>query len=627
MTLDEAKLLINRMINKKEQHEDYERVVNLSNLYRRLITGDEIDKLLIQFVQREDKEMFEQRCRLTKSITPAVANGIMNPFSKVTRNNKVYKDIGVANESEKAKVQTLIDGFYGSARNRNKGLDLFLRNVFVPYTFVDPNSWLIVQWDGSDVTKLPKVSPFIVSCEDAINFKIENDEVVWLFVKTEIKYVRDKGKESEKLIKGLKYCLYDTDITILYTQIDKDADLSDGQESIMIGSARFLVETFEPRVSMTPAFRIGYQKDISTNGRTFVSPLQPALPYFEKMVERVSELDLTMKLHTFPQKFQYVQKCQGESREKRCDGGKLVSGDECTACKGSGYKLHTSAQDAFLLPMPDIRDLEDSKLIDLNKLLTYKAPPTDIINIQREYMSELKADATKAVFNSDVFVQNSISKTATEKTLDYESVYDTLAPFASKYSELWVDVVTVICRILQNSKDTVIVHRFPTDLKLKTQSVLLAELEQINTSGAPSFIRDQVTQSLAETMYSDNDVEMIKYKVKHSFYPFNGKSTEEVQLALSSENVTRFDKVLYFNFEKIFAELERDDKMFWVLPYSKQWLLVGEKVNKIIGDLDEANADRFNVGDLTGADKTKGQGIDPNKGKEIGSNSSGNNNQ
>ena len=615
--------LMEQMIINKDTHKDYLHTVELADKYRRIITGDEIEKQLIQFVQRENKELFDQRVRLTSSITPSVFNTIKMPFYKVARNNKVLKQIDIADDAKKTNVAKMMLTFFGSPRKKNKGLEYFLSTRFVDYTFTDPNAWVVIEWEAVEKTKVPTPLPFVVHAREAVNFSIKNDVVKYLLVRNDIKYkektdvIDAKGKKTETLADGFKYTLYDEDVTIVYEQVSKKYleesgyQLQQNETLVTLEDKNdFLQRTFNPQIGFVPASRIGYARDLSTNGRTFVSPIQPAMPYFDKLVERISELDLTMKLHTFPQKFQYVNKCSGESKTKKCNRGFVSTGETCKVCDGKGYKVHTSAQDIVLLPMPS----DPKELFDLNGLMAYKAPPIDIVKIQMEYTKELKEDAIKAIYNSDTFLQSSIVKTATEKDYDMESVYDTLFPFTEKVSEVWVDIVSIFSKLALvdiEDESVKILHSFPSDLKLKTMSMLLAELQAVNDSQAPSFVRDSINGDIADQMYGDNQIELEKYQVKQRFFPFNGKSMEEITLAVSSTYIPEFDKVLYFNFEKIFAELEKDKPNFFVLPFNKQWDLVGEKVNAIMNDIQEAAADRFSLGiDLTGANATvkdKGQ--------------------
>lgn len=624
MDINKAKDLVKELIKSGEKHRDYDHVVNLSDKYKQLITGDNIDKLLRQFVQREDEVLFKQRCDITKSITPSVANTIKTPFQKITRNDKITKNIGVPDEGKKKNILAMISSFYGNKRKKNKGLDGFLSTRFLDYTFTDPNAWVIVEWEAVAQDKIPSPRPFVVHASEAVNYSIINDEVQWLFTCNDIKYKRLKS-DKEVLEVGKKYTMYENETTIVFEQcnkewVDKNYQYQANEELYVTENEKecYIVRWFEPKVGFVPAFRIGYFRDLSTNGRTFANPFHPAMPYFEKLVERVSELDLTMKLHTFPQKFQYVQKCKGESKTRICVDGKLSNGETCKACKGAGVKVHTTTQDAVLLRMPETKE----EMLDLDKLMVYKAPPIDIVKIQMEYKNELVKDAIQSVFNSDVFVQSSIVKTATEKSYDMESVYDTLSMFAEKYSEMWLDVVSVFCRIVEIELDdekVELVHSFPNDLKLKTVSMLLAELQAANDSQAPSFMRDAINKDIADITYNDDKLAKERYEVKRRFFPFNGKSFEEIALAVASEYVPRFDKVLYFNFEKIFSELEKDDATFFIRKFAEQWKVIGEKVNKIIEDIDQANADRFQMFDLTGANAGK-QGAQGNAGNAGGGN-------
>jgi len=86
-------------------------------------------------------------------------------------------------------------------------------------------------------------------------------------------------------------------------------------------------------------------------------------------------------------------------------------------------------------------------------------------------------------------------------------------------------------------------------------------------------------------LYSDNKDDYLKYKIKKKFYPFGGLTKEQLMYVLSSNHTSQFNKVLWANFEDIFAGLEIDNKAFYNLNETKQWELVTEKVNEMIGNL------------------------------------------
>lgn len=660
MELTAAYTLTNRLIVTGETHADFERVTNLAETYRIYITGLDIDKKLVQYVPREDKELFEQRVRLTKSITPAVASSVRQPFNKVARNDRIKKTKNVKNETRQAALDGMISGFYGSRRKKNKGLDYWLKTRFIELQFIDPNSWVVVEWDPAASDSEPvKPRPFEVSAKEAVNFFVVNDEVRWLFVKQDITYL-SYGNQANNIPgsnnaestapgvvtpntapgdkpnkqSGFRFTLYDEDVTVVYEQVDKDYliktgyVLQDGEKWEEINKATFLVRTYSPNVGYPPVFRVGYKRDDATKGRTYLNPWHDGLCFFDKSLKAVSELDLTMCQHVFPQKLAYIQKCQGPSKTKRCNQGTLQDGSECPSCKGSGFKkVQTTAQDAILLPMPETKE----EMLDLDKLVVYKTPPIELIKFQNEYTQQLEKQVHQAVYNSQVFVKKAGQpgatgqpiQTATETDYNMQSVYDTLEPFTEKFSEMWCDLVITFA-ILAGAQESDIDagHEFPADYKLKTSDILLNERKTATESGAPSFLLETIDDDLAGIVYAGDPLGLQKYKVKRRYFPFSGNTPDEIAALLSSQFVPEEPKVLYSNFDQIFKELEIENPDFWTTTnQAKQRTLLIQKVTDFMEKLKSQRpagmtVDSFREGNPNNKQAGAGDGGDGNPGDD-----------
>jgi len=100
------------------------------------------------------------------------------------------------------------------------------------------------------------------------------------------------------------------------------------------------------------------------------------------LIKSKSELDLTIALHVFPQKFQYVPQCSATD----CNGGYKPDGSVCGKCKGTGYEVHTTAQDAIYLALP--RRGHQDELLDLKQLVNYVYPPVDLVQFMDEYVDK-----------------------------------------------------------------------------------------------------------------------------------------------------------------------------------------------------------------------------------------------
>lgn len=591
-TLQEILDLISRMIANSEKHRDYSRTVALAEEYRILTTGKGIDKLLRRFVKRESEEDFKLRCEITQAITPAIASSIKNPFFKVMRNDRIKRGLSLKNERNKAKVQQMIDGFFGAARSENKGLDYWLKTAKFHLSFIDPNAWVAIEWKLESLTKVVKPYPFVISSEDAINFKIINGETEWLLCKTDIKFRKYKDP-AKPLQDGKKFTWYGKKYTVTFEQIDPEYFKNNGtlienkQKTLKVGSSHFLITWFEPKIGYPPVFRIGYKPDLETDGRTFVIVWQDAMPYFQKTLKAVSELDLTIAGHVFPQKIQYAPECPGEGRNRSCDKGIIkTTSDTCSVCNGKGFLTHTAANDVIYLKMPE-EGQPNNTIFDLNNFMVYKTPPIELVKFQNEYILQLEGKAHEAVFNSQMFIKKdnggaggSGEKTAFEIDTNMQSIYDTLEAYTEKDSELYKEFVTVFAILCGEVESNIkVIHSRPSDFKLKTTDMLLSDLKSANESEAPSFLRDAINYDIAEIIYNADPVGLQKYRVKRKFFPFNGKSEDQITFLMSSDSVSRREKILFANFDAIFAEIESEKPEFFVSDsFEEQFNILEEKI-------------------------------------------------
>lgn len=571
----------------QEKHYNHKKVVDLADEYAAHITGENITKYLKQFVIRESAKMFKQRVQLTNSISPAVASSLMKPFYKVSRNNNITKGFDFRNERINENVKIMLNDFNGQKVDDTDGFENWMKTRFIELSFADPNGYVVLEWDAVKITDTIKPRPFEVSSSEVLNYEYKGEDLQWLFIKIKNNfYAQDlDGKITVK--EGDKFTYYGKGFTIVLEQVDKNYREKNGlalgtdQEYREIKDVVFLQTVFITNLGFVPAFRVGYARDLATKGKTFLNPFHAAMPYFRKSLKTTSELDITMTGHVFPQKLQYFKRCEGASATKTCEGGKDQEGNICEACNGTGLMTITSAQEGIFLPMPD----DPKELIPLDQLLVYKAPPIELIEFQKTYVQELKQEAHLAVYNNNMYAVTDaqFAKTATEVNTNMEGVYDAIEPFTEKYSKIWKFIVyscAVLAGFNEMSDDYTLLHIFPPDPKLKTQSVLLQDLKAINDSGAPSFMRDLTNNDIAEILLNGDEDELLKYRVKRLFFPYNGKTQEEITMLLASQYVSDNTKILYSNFETIFTEIEKANPKFYQLNYKEQVVIVDEVVAK-----------------------------------------------
>lgn len=611
------------------RHPDYERVVNIANDYKIYITLEGIKEKLKRFNQREPVDLFDQRVILTKDAltTGDIAGGCMKPMYKIGRapatKQLVWKTPEDTTKNTK-EIETLADMFYGE-----KSVNEYLTDSMVDFDGTDPNAFLIVEFTSTDGTgkidpnntdnKLV-VYPFEVSSEEAINFVYKNNILQWIIV---LKPVVIATKKDERV--GEKYTIYLSENSLVATEIDKsliadfraeneiiEIDVIDEDTKFIPGELYFfttrsktkkrhyIINVFEHKIGFVPARRFGTRLDLVTNKRTCVPMIHQARPYFEQAIKTVSEFILTNCLHVFPQKIQYSDPCLGYTYTDKevtniigCNSGMTPDGKTCKACNGSGFKYHQSSQDMLQIRMPKNLD----EMVSLENVLVYKFPPIELLEFLKTLgLYEMRYFAQKAVYNSEVFSKEDV-QTATEKIIDLDSVYDTLKPFADSYSAMWRHIYKCIIALRGLEKDSEVVHMFPNDFKMKPASLLLEDLNKATTNGAPSHIKKAIIRDITDKLYIDRPEEVLKINTKEKYFPFTGKTDTEINYILANDLCSKRNRILYSNFEMIFADLEFDAAQskeplsFYQMTEIMQRELLDAKIGEFIAEIEIEDAD------------------------------------
>jgi hypothetical protein len=519
-----------------------------------MVSGDGISDLLEQIITRESQAEFDQRKRLTNSIIPPTLASTKLSFQKAVRKKPKVRKIDWETEGDyekrQAELEKKIAEYWGDA-----SLEKFFEYAYVDYNYLDPNAFLITEFDEFDSNKeKAKPYPFIATSQQAIMFEFKNNILQYLVVKLPIALVDDKGKEYE----GSKYTIYLGTDTIVFTEV-RDKPIfytldNEFPEGIEIGGKYYTVSYFIPKSDKIPARRFGFKHDSQTQGRTFVSVFHDVIPYLNKTLKIDSELDLSTAMTAFPQRFRYVNPCPD------CKGGMLLDGKTCGTCHGTGKEpIHASTMDVVTLDLPS----DKLDMIDLDKLLVYKAPPIELLEFQEKYIQNLRASIYLMMFNKELMTRNELTNTATEVKITEDNMNDTLKPFASGLSTLWEFVVTDIATFTDLGKGLIVEHQYPDDFKFKTQADMMDELKRAKDAGASTSTIAAIEDDINEILYADRSEELKIIRIKNSYNPFRGYSEENVRLLISQNLTTKYNSVLWANLESIFNDLEQESDV-WI---------------------------------------------------------------
>ncbi len=577
MLLENAITHIRNITKDKVESMHYKRRCEISSEYFDYYTGN-LDGRLQRLIQRESEDEFNQRKALTNHVTKSILNSTKLPFQKAARKQPLIKKIDFNSQAE-TKAKDVMD--FMAIYNGEKSLDQYMEQAVIEYNFIDPNAFLITEFYPNTTQEKAKPYPFIATSSQVVDYLYINGLIDYVIVRLSIKFIED-GKEKD----GFKYTMYNGNETIVLTQVGKDYSAISGEIIYKFDKEAFLQDIYTVKAEGDPdlkpaAIQFGYIPDPETNYETFLSIFDCALPYLRKTLKTNSELDQSMAMMAFPQRFRYVPACNNDG----CNKGLMPDNSNCPVCNGSGKaKVHKGSQDVMELDLPNAPE----EMFNLENLLVYKTPPIDLLKFEDEYIKSLKVDIHTTIFNNDIFTKPTIEKTATESNIQVDNMNDTLYSFCRRYSQIWQHCVYYIAVFTDNVKktetgaDIIIQHRFPNDLKLKSLSELMADLKAAYDSKASVSTISAIEDDINEILYSDRPDELKKIRIQQMFNPFKGYTSDDIRYFFASGLTTKFNQVLYSNYANIWLELEKVTKP-WLYDNSpeKIWDLVKGKVEEI----------------------------------------------
>ena len=574
--LKEATAISVDLVLSKAKHPDYLHVVTLSEeLYRPLATGKGIEKLMRRFDSHEAKDAFEQRVKITQHTTPSTWSTLLNPIKKLESVRPVVDRMEWEPENAQAeeKVAAMLKKFRG-----NKTVDHYISGL-TELSELDPNAFELIVFDPFDPKfEVPQPYAVSVSSRDAWNFEYFNDQLRFLWVHRDIKYIAisNDGTGKPVMKDGHRFVLYVANHHIAFEQVrgefagflrkgelgTPDGQLIDGS-AVTFGSdtdyflrvseqEAYRVTFYDQQSGQVPAFRLGSVKDPRTDGRTCVNTIHPAMDWMLKMVKYVSEMDLTVCLHVFPKKWQYAPRCTGES----CNGGKMPDGKTCGVCKGTGRTpIIGSAQEVNTLAMPD----DPKDMFDLTKMVFYE--PTDIAVIQelREQNKEIREMAIRAVYAGDMFTKDQVNVTATAKAQELDSAYSALRPRIRWREEVKPTIVHVTANYLDSGTGLTCTTIMPQNLRYETEGDVVALMKESAPVAGRAFMASKAID-LIHRAYTDDPTALKRALAQERLNPFSGMAPGEVLQLISGGQALEASAMMWTEADTIWDIAESEHK-------------------------------------------------------------------
>lgn len=586
ITTEQGRGILIRAAEQDTPHGNYKKWADEAKFWRGIVSGKDLDDLIVSYKLRESDEQKAQRLRLTKPPTRGPANRTLSHFNRLQSTDK--KGANITYQREGADKSILTDRLSNFSGGRS--LENYLFETFTPQIATDPHSFLLVLFDGERDSRgnfidKPFPRPEIVPCEQVWDINHINDVPQWMLRKVEhsgeVTGVESGTPNAAPLgdaqagqrLTWAEYTLYFAGYVQTLTQITRAnpvGELKAGQELVEVkakgkDTSTWLLSTYPTLQSRVPFMQYGYKRD-PIDRETFVSVMEPARTDFENLVNRASEYALMLALHVFLQKYQYVGECKFTAPgQGKCSHGKMsVSNDTCPKCNGSGHAIIATVQDVVTIKLPG----EGEAIVPLQNMIYYPALPFEIVDHLKAELDEKPDLIERAMWGVLLGEKAQVATTATEVAKKYDSVYTILSQAAQHWAEMYEHAAYLVAEYAEVATDLTVDYYFPADYEMETLDELLLALKHAQESGAGAAIEDGLRARILKKQFKDAPDVVAWEQARQRHKPFRTKTESEQAMILSMLPEADPSRVLWTFFDEIFTEIRFETPGFPNMPYS-----------------------------------------------------------
>lgn len=542
---------------------------------------------------RETQDQIDQRMRVTNPITAAAISPALAYVEEVRRTDGVSRQHRFADPARLEVVERDFANYYAG-----QTLQDYLFDSIKTANEYDPNAWIIFERTPPKEDGLYRMYPVIVSSEQAVDWKFNEVGVLEYLCFTEGEYIATKVTDGAESIQHVNHFYLYAPGYAAFAQYMGDDSQPRYEDDYFADAENYAIWVFETGTLETPAERLGaYLSELDMNAPCELL-YEAARGHLKDLMSLKSSHDLNDTLHMYPKLFQYVKRCNGVDPESLvpCDGGYYGGNPNrvCRTCNGSGKIVHGSEQDSVTLAFPGSKD----EFVDLAQVAHYMALPMDVFTNQQERLERLSTIVTYVVYSQEQVDHIKPGVTATEIAINYNRIYNKLAPIANKWAQCEAKAYRIAMQYygVFQAGDNYFVQ-FPQDFAMKTENELLKDLSDAKAAGAPYAVIKSIQDALLKKKYRDNQAFVADQLAFDAIKPFTDKTGEDLAMILSSRSSTDPQKVAWENWQAIQNTILEglEQGMFSQMPLARRKELVMEQVNAIIAEMPvQQDNTRFN---------------------------------
>jgi hypothetical protein len=620
MTPDELLAILIDNISFQLRHANYDRAIEVKKNAKMISASIGWEDEITRYRRFEEDTLKAQRIRLHNPPTKSALAAPRRYFKRMPRVEGIRKTFKASSDEALVKLQ---DQFYNFMPGES--LDQWQNRILEFYGVNDPNAWIIAErrdkrnQEGTIINTI--VYPFIVGCEDVLNFKRTFGELEWVLVRTsEMQRIATPKSRIDQIIEnfylyapgyiaqarevGEKTIKEAGDVEMMIEIYPSDAKPKAQKSNSPLAQIEYIgqpkAKLFYVRVKTNgtkevPAECVGVYDDESTGGMGCKVPwFDPAMDDFRDLMRYKSIADVLLTTHAYPQTWEFTSACHDTHVEfGECDygyyGGIHDTDHRCHKCNGTGIPANFSTEQAkVLLILPEDGQKE---MIELAKLSHTQEIKIDLLEWLDGKIESTTAKIMNTLFGAGLFQKptNSTTKTATEINELTAGISDVLAPFGAlecRFFELFFRVGAQY-----QGFELEVDKSYPDDLKIDQLTDMVTTFDNIKKSGVGYEAIVAQRNRIFQKTFEGNPAIQKAIAARYKFKPWDDKNDEQVSMIVASRSATDPERVLWENWLKVFQEIEAKNPMFYEMTYEKQKQIVAEQVAEITALIQQPEVD------------------------------------
>ena len=560
------------------------------------------EKLFRSKAPNENPDEFKYRKAIYQPITFPYWNKAVNQANRIW--NK--QNYAIVWDEE---IDEDIVSFFETDFPKYKSFVSYYKDIFTRWKINDPNALITYrpkslpektieteegQKEVFDSSKLIEPMPFIYGSEKVIGF----EEGVFAFVLTDQKSLLNHG--NRKVKEGLVLELYDD--TNVYFVVQKGKK-SDWEFDIML--------YYKHDLGKLPAEKLKGIPKQRGESVLYQSYFYPAVPNLNIALCTHSTLDMSIYTHAFPQRWEYVDKCNAPG----CIDGRIRDFDhpdkekDCSKCNGTGTTNKHSPTSAFQVKTPTALDKSGAEIA--MPPFGYVAPDSQILEFS---YNKVRNDIAQAFVFINIDISSSNvkgSETALGKQIDREELFNFLLQFSSEVFDSVRFGINCMGRMRYGTSFDMPKIKEPVTFSIRNEADLTTEITVAKDANIPDIAIRNLLEEYLNSRFAKSD--KTRNLIKLAFFTDRliTQNMTEIAQGIAVGTIKKYEAILHSSLITFIDEATNEDKGFMDKDIAAQKEILVQKAKDKEAELTEV------VG-LEGLPPEGGEGTEGGEGQAQG---------